>query len=132
MKIVNANTLKAKDVLLELISKVKSSHAAETVDRWLTFSLGTDLFNTWIAFEEDEPVGVITAEVVSADGPSVFIAFNYVKPGASINGDLVQKVEDWAVKMEADKLLFYTKRSPVTFIKKHGFELVQSVLKKDI
>ena len=132
MRIINANTLKAKDVLLGMISKTETSHTDETIGAWLNFSLGTDLFGAWIAYDEDEPVGMITAEVVNADGISVFIAFNYVKPGVAINQELVQKAEDWAKKMEANKLLFYTKRSPMTFIKKHGFELVQSVLKKDI
>lgn len=132
MVIVNANTIKAKDVLVGLIEKVDSPQTKEAINMWLSFSLGTDLFNAWIAYDEYEPVGVITAEVVNADGPSVFIAFNYVKPGISVNGELVQKVEDWARLMETNKLLFYTKRSPMTFIKKYGFELVQSVLKKDI
>jgi citrate lyase synthetase len=132
MKIVNANTLTAKDVLMEMISNIKTSYTTDAINQWLTFSLGTDLFNTWIAFENDEPVGMITGEVVDADGPSVFIAYNYVKPGVAVNGELVQRIEDWAKQMQVTKLLFYTKTSPRTFIKKYGFELVQSVLKKEL
>ena len=132
IKIVNANTLEAKDVLLDLTSKVKSSHTEETVKMWLTFNLGTDMFSAWIAYDKDEPVGLITGEVVNAEGPTVFIAFNYVKSGTAINGQLIHKVEDWAKKLEIKKLLYYTKKSPATFIKKHGFELVQSVLKKEL
>ena len=115
-----------------LIEKIDSPQTKEAIDMWLTFSLGTDLFAAWLAYDEDEPAGMITGEVVNADGPTVFIAFNYVKPGVSVNGELVQKIEVWAKSMGANKLLFYTKKSPVTFIKKYGFELVQSVLKKEI
>ena len=132
MKIVNANTLKAKDALIGMISKIKTSQKPDTIDRWLTFSLGTEMFNAWIAFDEEEPIGMITAEIVNAEGATVYIAFNYIKPGQGINGDLVGKVENWAKKMDVNKLLFYTKTSPATFIKKYGFELVQSVLKKEI
>ncbi|KKK57710.1 hypothetical protein LCGC14_3051740 [marine sediment metagenome] len=132
MKIINANTLSAKDVLLETILKIKTSHESKTIDRWLTFNLGTDLFNAWIMYEKDEPVGIITGEVVNSEGQAVFIAFNYIKPGMLGNQELLQKVENWAKKMDVNRLLFYTKRSPMTFIKKYGFELVQSVLRKDI
>ncbi|KKL96958.1 hypothetical protein LCGC14_1839270 [marine sediment metagenome] len=130
--IVNANLLSAKDELLETILKIKTSHKKETIDVWLKYNLGTDLFNAWVMYEKDEPVGIITAEVVNSDGPAVFIAFNYIKPGVKRNEELVQKVEDWAKEMEINKLLFYTKRSPATFIKKYGFEFVQSVLRKDL
>ena len=132
IKIVNANTLSAREDLLEMISKIETSHDTKTISAWLTLSIGTDMFNAFIAFDEGVPVGMITGEVVDADGQSVFIAFNYVKPGVTINGELIQKIEDWAKEMEIGKLLFYTKRSPATFIKKYGFSLVQSVLKKDI
>ncbi len=132
MRILNANTLSSKDTLMDLIGRIKTPRTNEEIENWLTFSLGTDLFNAWIAVEKDEPVGMITAEVVSAEGPTTYIAFNYMKVGVSGNEELVQKVEDWAKKMETDKILFYTKRSPRTFIKSYGFELVQSVIKKDI
>ena len=132
MKVVKANSLSAKDMLMTLISKVGSPRTAAEISVWLTMNLGTDLFNAWIAIDNNEPVGVMTAEVVNAEGPTVYIAFNYMKPGTAGNHELVQRVEDWAKAMEVNKLLFYTKRSPVTFIKKYGFELVQSVLKKDI
>ncbi len=132
MRILNANTLSAKDQLLEMIDKIDSPQTPEAIKVWLTLSLGTDLFNAWIAIEKDEPVGMITAEIVNADGPTTYIAFNYFKSGLKGNEELVKRVEDWAKEMETDKILFYTKRSPNTYIKKFGFELVQSVLKKDI
>jgi len=132
MKIVNANTLKAKDVLLEMIGKIDVPKTKEAIDIWATLNLGTEMFNAWIAFDGDEPIGMITAEVVLPKDPSVFIAFNYVKPGCGINGQLVDKVEEWARILGIKQLLFYTKRSPMTFIKKYGFELVQSILRKAI
>ncbi len=132
MRILNANTLSSKDTLMELIGRIETPRTEEEISGWLTFSLGTDLFNAWIAIEKDEPVGMITAEVVNAEGPTTYIAFNYMKSGVAGNEELVEKVEEWAKEMETDKILFYTKRSPMTFIKKYGFSLVQSVIKKDI
>ena len=132
MRILNANSLGAKEDLLEMITKLKPDQTLETVNTWLTLSLGTDLFNAWIGVEKGEPVGMVTAEIVNADGPTTYIAFNYIKPGVKGNEELVKRVEDWAKEMETNKILYYTKRSPATFIKKFGFQLVQSVLKKDI
>lgn len=132
MKILNANMLSAKDMLMELIAKIETPRTVDEIKGWLTFNLGTDMFNAWIAIEKDEPVGVITAEIVNAEGPTTYIAFNYMKPATSGNEELVEKVEEWAKEMDTNKILFYTKRSPMTFIKKYGFSLVQSVLKKDI
>lgn len=117
---------------MELIAKIETPRTEAEINAWLIFNLGTDLFNAWIAIEKDEPVGMITAEIVNAEGPTTFIAFNYIKAGTAGNEELVQRVEEWAKKMETNKLLFYTKRSPMTFIKKYGFSLVQSVIKKDI
>jgi len=130
--IVNANTLSAKDELAQLIAKIDHPRTQKQVDEWLLLNLGTDLFGAWIAYENDEPVGMIIGEIVFCDGITCYIAFNWVKPGVGINKDLVQRIEDWAKKMEANKLLFYTKRSPTTFIKKYGFEIVQSVLRKEL
>lgn len=124
--------LSAKETLMELIAKIETPRTVGEINGWLTFNLGTDMFNAWIAIEKDEPVGVITAEIVNAEGPTTYIAFNYMKPATSGNEELVEKVEEWAKEMDTNKILFYTKRSPMTFIKKYGFSLVQSVLKKDI
>ena len=132
MKILNANSLSAKDTLMELIGKIDTPRTEAEINGWLTFNLGTDMFNAWIAIEKDEPVGMITAEIVNAEGPTTYIAFNYMKAGTAGNEELVEKVEEWAKKMDTNKILFYTKRSPRTFIKKYGFSLVQSVLRKDI
>lgn len=132
MRILNANSLSSKETLMELIAKIESPRTVEEIKGWLTLNLGTDLFNAWIAIEKDQPVGMITAEIVNAEGPTTYIAFNYMKAGVAGNEELVQKVEEWAKEMETNKILFYTKRSPMTFIKKFGFQLVQSVLKKDI
>lgn len=132
MRILNANTLSSKEMLMELIGKIESPRTVAEINNWLTLNLGTDLFNAWIAIEKDEPVGMVTAEVVNAEGPTTYIAFNYMRAGTKGNEELVEKVEEWAKKMETTKILFYTKRSPMTFIKSYGFQLVQSVLKKDI
>ncbi len=132
MRIMNANVFAAKDELSHLIAKINHPRTPQQVNEWLVLNLGTDLFNAWVAYEKDEPVGMIAGEVVEYEGPSVYIAFNWVKPGVGVNKELVQRIEDWAKEMEATKLLFYTRRSPRTFIKKYGFEIVRSVLKKDI
>jgi len=132
IKIVNANTLSAKTALLRVMEKAGSSQSVEVLNTWLTFSLGTDLFNAWLAFKGEEVVGLVTGEVVNADGLTIYIEFDYVKPGISANKELMEKVEDWAKKIGAGKLLYYTKKSPAALISKFGFELVQSVLKKDL
>jgi hypothetical protein len=132
MTIVNANSIKAKEVLADMISKVGSTQTDEAINMWLTFGLGTEMFNAWITFDEDEPIGMITAEVVDADGPAVYIAFNWFKSGQAGNENLITKVGEWARELEIKKILYYTKKSPNTFIKKYGFSLVQSVLQKDV
>jgi len=133
VKIINANTLLAKNELLDLISKIKNvSQPRDVIDLWLTTSLGTEMLNAWIAVKDNQTVGMIICEIVEPYDPKVYIDFNWAKPGVKINGELITKVESWALSRDIHKLIFYTKTSPTTLIKKHGFRLVQSVLDKEI
>lgn len=132
MKIINANTLSAKDTLIEIITNIDDSFDSNTINTWLAFNLGTDLFNAFIAFEDDEPIGMITAEVINAKGPAIYISYNYAKQGYSVYGKLLEQIEKWAKGLDIKRLIFYTKKNPSTFIKKFGFSLIRSVLEKDI
>lgn len=132
MNIENANTLKAKKTLLSLIQKVNGEYTPEHLNYWLILSLGTNVFGAWIAYEKEQPIGMIVCEVVEPHDPKVYIAFNYVKPGVSVNDKLLEKVENWAKEKGIHKLIFYTKKSPNTFVKKFGWNLVHSILDKGI
>jgi len=132
MRIIKANTLQAREDLLGMIGNIPTDTPIEAIKTWLTLNLGTDMFSVFMAIDGDDIVGFITGEAVMPHDPAVFIAFNYVKPGFDINKDLVEHIETWAKGLGIYKLLFYTKRSPKTFIKKYGFHLVQSVLAKEL
>jgi len=132
MKIVDANTITAKDDILKLLAKIDQPNLLEQLDRWLRVSLGTDIFGAWLALENDKPVGLITCEIVEPQEPKCFIAFNYVRPGIEINGELIRKVENWAKEKNIHRLIVYTKQSPQTWIKKHNFTLVRTILEKKI
>lgn len=129
MVIVNANTLKAKDVLMEVILKTGSSKTKEQTEEWLLLNLGTDLFSAWLAYDKDEVVGMLMAEVVMDD--SAYIAFDWIKNGLS-KERLLKKIEQWAKKLGLKKMIKYTDKSPLTYVKKFGWSVWQTVLIKEL
>lgn len=129
MKIVNANTLAAKDVLLETILKTIPDKTREQVDEWLLLNLGTDLFGAWLAYDEDEVVGMLAAETVMDD--FAYIAFDWVKSGIS-KEELLNKAEQWTKNLGLKKMVKYTNKSPTTYIKKFGWSVWQTVLIKEL
>lgn len=130
--IIDANTIEAKDDILDMLDKVEyKNQDRDTLDQWLMLNLGTDSFGAWIDME-DVPIGVILTEKIELDGPKAYISFNWYKPGVAGNEKLVEKAEQWARDRELNTMIFYTKRSPQTFIKKYGYELVRAVLKKEL
>lgn len=129
MKIVNANTLTAKDALMGLIKELGSSKTEKETEEWLKINLGTELFCAWLMFDEDETVGLLLAEVVHQD--SAFVAMDWIKKGLS-KQLLLEKLELWAKKLGLKKLIKYTNKSPTTFIKKHGWSVWQTVLVKEL
>lgn len=131
MEIINANTLKAKGDLMALIEKTNGTLPKEIIDQWLTYNLGTDVFGAWIAVEK-ELVGMVLCELVEPHDPKIYIAFNYQKDGVDANAELFKRVEQWAKEKDIHKLIIYAKHHPQTYIKKHGFRLVQTVLDKEI
>ena len=129
MKIVNANTLAAKEVLMDLIEKLGSTKTESQTNEWLTLNLGTDLFCAWLMFDEDETIGLLLAEVV--EGDKAFVAMDWVKKGIGKEG-LLEKLEIWAKNLDLKRLIKYTNKSPTTFIKKHGWSVWQTVLVKEL
>jgi len=132
MRIINANNLKDKEQIKELIAKTNPPNSEQTIDVWLDFNLGTDVFGAWIVYEEDEAVGLVTCEIVEPYDPKAFIAFAYMKSGEKGGLEMLVRVEDWAKEKDIHKLLFHTRRSPRAFIKKYGFVLSKSILEKEI
>lgn len=130
--IINANEIEAKDDILDMLDKIDGKNQDRIfLDQWLSINLGTDNFGAWIDMDE-EPIGVLLVEKVELDGPKAYISFNWYKKGVSGNEKLVEKAEQWARDRELKTMIFYTKRSPQTFIKKYGYELVRAVLKKEL
>jgi hypothetical protein len=130
MPIIDANTPRAEQEILGILDKMGADMA--TVAGWLKFSLGTDVFGAWLAVHDDKPVGLLLCELVEPNDPKVYIAFYYARPCSKVNGELLEHAHNWAKAKAATKLIFYTKRSPATLIKKHGSRLVHSVLDKEV
>lgn len=129
MKLVNANTLTAKDALMGIIEKLGSSKTKEETEEWLKINLGTELFCAWLMFDEDETTGLLLAEVIHRD--SAFVAMDWVKNGLGKEA-MLEKLEIWAKDLGLKKLIKYTNKSPTTFIKKHGWSVWQTVLVKEL
>lgn len=138
MKILEANipTAENRKLILELILKIpKLDWTLEQLDVWLKLNLGTDTFGAWIAIDEDEPVGVLTCEIIDqAIEPKVLISFCYVKPKLKGYADmLLAKCEEWTKRINIKKLLVTTpKRNYRGFEREHGFKLQRCILAKEI
>jgi len=126
MKIVNANMLEAKDDLLAMVLKTEPSQIKERVIEWLVLNLGTDLFGAWLAFEDDEIVGMLIIETVAND--VAYLSFDWTKNG-DIKG-LLEKAERWAKDLGLRKMIKYTRR-PDTYTK-YGWSIFQTVLTKEL
>ena len=133
MKILNANTNQAKDEVWELLEQMPNKMCDYTrLRQWLDTSIGTEVFNVWIAVEGDETVGFITAEIVNEIEPKVYLAFCWGDKKHDAIPELLETAESWAIEQGIRKLLFYTQRNPMPFIKKYGFELRKAELTKEI
>ncbi len=128
-KLVNANTLTAKNELMVLIEKLGSTRTKQETNEWLTLNLGTDLFCAWIVFDNNKATGLLLAEAIEND--SAFVAMDWAKGGTGKEG-LLEKLELWAKNLGLKKLIKYTNKSPTTFIKKHGWSVWQTVLVKEL
>jgi len=108
VRILNANipTAENRELILGLILKIpKLDWAREQLDVWLKLNLGTDIFGAWVVIDEDEPVGVLTCEVIEQmTEPKVYISFWNPR-----SKELLDKCEDWARERKITKLIFYAK-----------------------
>ena len=114
------------------LAKLNGEAPKGQLDLWLTLNLGTEILGAWIAYENDKAIGFIICEIVEPENPKTYISFNWVKPGISVNSELLAEVEKWSREKDIHTLVCFTKKSPVTYIKKHGFNLVRSVLDKEV
>ena len=87
------------------------------------------MFGAWIAYDEDEIVGLLLTEVVM--GNSGYLAIDWVKNGLS-KETLLKKAEEWATGLNLAKLIRYTNKNPATFTKKYGWSVWQTVLIKEL
>jgi len=137
--IVDANAPEAKEDIKNLTQKIKDlDQTPEQMDLWLTMNLGTETFGAWLAIEEDEPVGVLTAELQTNPMFPAFVLIQgvYVDPEyPTVCQELVDAVSKWAGKNKVEKLYFATRRKPKGFTRKYGFEqeriLLSKVVKND-
>lgn len=107
MKIQDANSLEYKNTILDLIAEIpKLDSTKDQLDVWLNLNLGTDIFGAWLAIDEqDEPVGVLTCEVIDQDiEPKVYISAWH--PQAL---ELLEQCEEWTSSKSIKKLVYYTK-----------------------
>ena len=128
-RIVNANSLTARDVLLETIFKIGSTKTEWETKEWLTLNLGTELFGVWLMFDDGDVIGLLTTEVIHDN--SAFVSMDWVRGGIS-KGGLLEKAEQWANKLGLKKMIKYTNKSPTTYINKFGWTVWQTVLVKEL
>lgn len=125
MKIVDANSLKNKSQILNLLKNENSS--IEGLDNWLKFNLGTDVFGAWIAYEKDKPAGILLCEVNGLRRDSVFISFLW---GRQAYKPLIQIAEAWAKEKGINNIVYYSKNRRTA--EKYGFKFIASVMTKEI
>lgn len=127
MRVLEANipTTENRELVLDLILKIpKLDSSREQLDVWLKLNLGTDIFGAWLAIEEDEPVGVLTCEIIEQNiDPKAYLSF--WSPRLK---ELLDKCEEWAKQREINKLVFYTKSTKRIL----GFKTERIVMTKDI
>lgn len=135
MKILEVNDLKYKDIILDLIVEIpKLDWSREQLSTWLVLNLGTDVFNSWLAIDEqDKPVGVLTCEVIDQNiEPKVYISACYVKQGFDYASNLLCECESWTKDKKIKKVICTTKRKYRGFERKFGFKLERVILSKEL
>ena len=131
MRLVNANSLSSIDPLRELIHKVNGQKTEQELDLYLAINLGTQVFDAWIVYDEDEITGMITVEMVDLTiGPKAFIPYLYAK-SKEVRDLLFSRVEKWAKEKRLNKMVIYSNRHYKKY-QDYGFELKRTVLEKDV
>jgi len=130
MRLVNANSLSAMESLKELIHKVNGEKTDEELAMYLAINLGTSVFDSWILYEEDQPVGMIVVEMVDlAREPKAFVP--YVWGDKAGRGVLFERVEKWAKSRKLSKIIIYSNRHYKKY-QDYGFELKRTVMEKEL
>jgi hypothetical protein len=126
MKIINANTIKAKEDILDLIA---ANGDRASLDNWLTFNLGTDVFGAWLVVK-DEPIGVLLCEINGMQGDQAWISFLILPKGIHAYEGLLSKADSWAQEKGIRNFIFYSKNRKTA--ERHGFKFITSVFTKEI
>ncbi len=130
MKLVNTNSLSAMEPLKELIHKVNGEKTDEQLTMYLAINLGTSVFDSWIMYDKDQPVGMITVEMVNMHrNPSAFIP--YIWGDKEIRDVLFERAEKWARSKNLSKMIIYSNRHYKKY-QDYGFELKRTVLEKEL
>lgn len=129
--IISANTLEAKEDIIEWIAKSGAEESVDMINVWLNTHLGTRYFNSWFQVEDDEIDGFAVAGLLPMNPPKVFI--NYIH-SESKDGrrPLLDKVGEWAKELGVKIVEVHTKANPKTFTKKYGFTLDRAILTKEV
>ena len=128
MRIINANTLEAKEELLGVIEHAGPVESKEWLDAWLKTNLGTEVFGAWLAVK-DEPVGFIICEMLWEDTAKTFVPYLWVRDTKAY-GPLLDKVEKWAKERNATEIKLFTNKSHRTLVDKYNYVMVRTALKK--
>ncbi|MFA5382221.1 MAG: GNAT family N-acetyltransferase [Candidatus Micrarchaeia archaeon] len=140
MNIINANNLKFKPALLNLLKKMPNKvkdYPVEDYANWLDKNLGNENFGVWFAFHQI-PVGLITCEIIDTKNDKyVFVSFWYVLESIKnedVAGDLFRHVEEWAKSKDIHRIVGETIRlSGVrAFMKKYNIKVEKIILSKEI
>ena len=128
MRIINANTLEAKEELLDILVNAQPTETAEMLSAWLQTNLGTEVFGAWMAVKE-EPVGFIICEMLWEDTAKTFVPYLWVRDTKAY-GPLLDKVEKWAKERNATEIKLFTNKSHRTLVDKYNYVMVRTALKK--
>ena len=131
MKIINANTLEAKEEILGLLKKSNPNDSQAILNEWLTLSLGTEVFGVWLAVNKDKVVGFCVCELQIEDVPIVFVPYVWISDNSAYKL-LIEKIENWTKEKEAVKIKLLTNRSFKTLTNKYGYVFVQAALTKEL
>jgi len=128
MKIVNVNTLRAYEELLNTLALITDK---EDLGAYLMVNLGTDVFGAWFAVDEDNVVGVCVVEAVDLTlDPKMFMAYLWTDKDHTPE-QLVEHADAWGRKRKLRKAVLYSNRNYKKY-QNYGFSLKRTVMEKEL